>query len=212
MLEDYKVDNFPMSTIEAMESIINIMKNSICKIRINNGQQGTGFLCNVNLNDWDTLRFLITSDFFIDENDFVIGNKINISLNEGRISKEIIIEENRKNFTDKECGITFIEIKSKDGIKKESFLDIDENIYNNNPKEYLKRLPVFLLQYPDGEKIKKSEGLILRLRENNYTIEHLCKCDSCSSGGPLINFNNNKVVGIHKGFGNGQKWNLGIFY
>ena len=173
MLEDYKVDNFPMSTIEAMESIINIMKNSICKISINNGQQGTGFLCNVNLNDWDTLRFLITSDFFIDENDFVIGNKINISLNEGRISKEIIIEENRKNFTDKECGISFIEIKSKDGIKKESFLDIDENIYNNNPKEYLKRLPVFLLQYPDGEKIKKSEGLILKLRENNCTIEHL---------------------------------------
>ena len=29
------------------------MKNSICKIIINNGQQGTGFLCNVNLNDWD---------------------------------------------------------------------------------------------------------------------------------------------------------------
>ena len=31
------------------------------------------------------------------------------------------------------------------------------------------------------------------------------------SGGPLINFNNNKVIGIHKDFGNGQQWNLGIF-
>ena len=210
MLEDYKVDNFPMSTIESMESVIDIMRNSICKIIINNGQQGTGFLCSFNINDWDILRCLITTDFFIDESDFDPGSKINISLNEGIINKEITIEENRKKYTNKEYGITFIEIKSKDGIKKESFLEIDENIYDNNPKEYLKRLPVFLLQYPNGDKIKKSEGLILKLRENNI-IEHLCKCDSCSSGGPLINFNNNKVIGVHKDFGNGQQWNLGIF-
>ena len=212
MMEDFKVDNFPMSSIETMESIISIMKNSICKISINNGQQGTGFLCNINMNDWDTLRSLITTDFLIDANDFAPGDKINISFDEGKINKEIIIEENRKIYTNQECGITFIEIKSKDGIKRESFLDIDENIYNNNPKEYLKRLPVFLLQYPNGDKIKKSEGLIIKIRDNNYTVEHLCKCDSCSSGGPLINFNNNKVVGIHKDFGNnGHQWNLGIF-
>jgi len=210
MLEDYKVENFQMSTIEDMERIMHIMKNSICKISINNGQQGTGFLCRFNINDWDTLRCLVTTDFFIDESDFDPGSKINFSLDEGRINKEITIEENRKKYTNKEYGITFIEIKSKDGIKKESFMEIDENIYDNNPKEYLKRLPVFLLQYPNGDKIKKSEGIILKLRDNN-TIEHLCKCDSCSSGGPLINFNNNKIIAIHKDFGNGQQWNLGIF-
>jgi len=210
MIEDYKVENFQMSTIEDMERIMHIMKNSICKISINNGQQGTGFLCRFNINDWDTLRCLVTTDFFIDESDFDPGSKINFSLDEGRINKEITIEENRKKYTNKEYGITFIEIKSKDGIKKESFMEIDENIYDNNPKEYLKRLPVFLLQYPNGDKIKKSEGIILKLRDNN-TIEHLCKCDSCSSGGPLINFNNNKIIAIHKDFGNGQQWNLGIF-
>ena len=199
-----------MSTIEDMERIIHIMRNSICKISINNGQQGTGFLCSFNINDWDTLRCLVTTDFFIDESDFDPGSKINFSLDEGRINKEITIEKNRKKYTNKEYGITFIEINSKDGIKKESFMEIDENIYDNNPKEYLKRLPVFLLQYPNGDKIKKSEGIILKLRDNN-TIEHLCKCDSCSSGGPLINFNNHKVIGIHKDFGNGQQWNLGIF-
>ena len=178
MIDDYKVDNFQICTIEDMERIIYIMRNSICKISINNGQQGTGFLCSININDWDTLRCLVTTDFFIDESDFDPGIKINFSLDEGRINKEITIEENRKKYTNKEYGITFIEIKSKDGIKKESFLDIDENIYDNNPKEYLKRLPVFLLQYPNGDKIKKSEGIILKLRDNN-TIEHLCKCDSC---------------------------------
>ena len=88
MLEDYKVDNFPMSTIESMESVIDIMRNSICKIIINNGQQGTGFLCSFNINDWDILRCLITTDFFIDESDFDPGSKINISLNEGIINKE----------------------------------------------------------------------------------------------------------------------------
>ena len=99
MMEDYKVDNFPMSSIENMESIISIMKNSICKISINNGQQGTGFLCNINMNDWDILRFLITTDFLIDANDFAPGDKINISFDEGKINKEIIIEENRKIYT-----------------------------------------------------------------------------------------------------------------
>ena len=72
-------------------------------------------------------------------------------------------------------------------------------------------MPIYLLHYPNGDNIKKSEGLIKRITENNYTLEHLCKCDCCSSGGPLINFNNNKVIGIHKGFGNGKKWNYGVF-
>ena len=75
MIEDYKVENFQMSTIEDMERIIHIMRNSICKISINNGQQGTGFLCSFNINDWDTLRCLVTTDFFIDESDFDPWNK-----------------------------------------------------------------------------------------------------------------------------------------
>ena len=99
--------------------------------------------------------------FFLDGNDFYSGRKINISLNDDKINKEIIIDENRKKYSNKEFGISIIEIKSKDGIKKDSFLDIDEHIYDENPKEYLKKLPIYLLHYPNGDKIKKSEGRII---------------------------------------------------
>ena len=139
MEEDYNVDDYPVSSIEAMENMINIMKKSICRININNGKKGTGFLCNVNLNDWDALRVLITTDFIMNTNDIAPGDKINISLNEGKINKEIILDQKRKKYINQEYGITFIEIKNTDGIKKDSFLDIDENIYDKNPKEYLKK-------------------------------------------------------------------------
>ena len=45
MEEGFSVNDNPMCSIEEMEKIINIMKESICKIKINNEQQGTGFLC-----------------------------------------------------------------------------------------------------------------------------------------------------------------------
>ena len=64
MEEGFSVNDNPMCSIEEMEKIINIMKESICKIKINNEQNGTGFFCNVSMDDWDILRVFITTDFF----------------------------------------------------------------------------------------------------------------------------------------------------
>ena len=33
---------------------------------------------------------------------------------------------------------------------------------------------------------------------NNYDIIHLCSTDNGSSGSPIINLENNKIIGIHK--------------
>ena len=51
---------------------------------------------------------------------------------------------------------------------------------------------------------------IKSIYEDNYTIEHLCDSSEGSSGGPLINSMNYKVIGVHKGGAKGVKeHNLG---
>lgn len=56
-----------------------------------------------------------------------------------------------------------------------------------------------------------SQGKIKSI-DDNYIIKHLCNTDHGSSGGPLINSIDYKVIGIHKGRAkDGKEYNLGIF-
>ena len=93
---------------------------------------------------------------------------------------EIILVKSRKLYTDQNYDVTFIEIKKEDGLKKESFLDLDEEIFNGSPNELFRNKSIFLLHYPKGTKMHYSQGIIKRINEvDNYTIKHLCN----SSGG-----------------------------
>jgi hypothetical protein len=87
-------------------------------------------------------------------------------------------------------------------------MEIDKNIFEDDFKEIFKNKSIYLLHYPKGVEICKSEEVIKNIAEDNYTIVHCCDSTNGSSGGPLINLKNNKVIGIHKGY-NG-KINLGI--
>ena len=42
-------------------------------------------------------------------------------------------------------------------------------------------------------------------------IEHLCETKYGCSGSPLINYNNNKVLGFHKGKEEKEDWNVGTY-
>ena len=56
-----------------------------------------------------------------------------------------------------------------------------------------------------------SSGIIKNIRENGYSIEHLCDGRE-GSGGPIINSNNFQVIAIHKGGAfNAKNFNLGTF-
>ena len=91
-------------------------------------------------------------------------------------------------------------MKQNDGMQSDSFLEVDKDIYKDNFKQIFKKKSIYLLHYPKGIEICKSEEVIQNIREDNYTIEHYCDSTKGSSGGPLINLNNCKVIGIHKGF------------
>jgi len=56
-----------------------------------------------------------------------------------------------------------------------------------------------------------SSGILLSISEDKGEIKHNLGTESGSSGGPLINFKNNKLIGIHKGTINGKNYNLGNF-
>ena len=202
-------------SLDAMKIIEKQMENCVCKIESNKGGCGSGFFCNIPYDDWNLLRVLVTNNHVLDEDDIKTGNKISFSINNSKIIKEILIDESRIKFTSEDYDVTFIEIKEEDGIKRDSFLDIDAEIDEVNPDETYRQKPVYLLHYPKGIESQKSEGLIknITIINNNYIdIQHFCDSTKGSSGGPIINCKTNKVIGIHKGGeGKEKNWNLGTF-
>ena len=118
---------------------------------------------------------------------------------------KLFFNDSRLFYTNKEYDITIIEIKKDDGLDLESFLEID-NI-NNNPIEYYNQKSVYLLQFPNDKEADFSNGDIKSL--DNYTIYHTCNTIKGSSGSPIINILNNKVIGIHRGSKGVFNYNLG---
>ena len=102
-----------------------------------------------------------------------------------------------------------IELKQNDGLNSYSFLEIDDNVFKDEPNNYYPKKTIYLIHYPLGQKVEFSNGIIKNIFEDHYTIAHLCSTKSGSSGGPLINMSNHKVIGIHKGSKEGKNFNLG---
>lgn len=107
--------------------------------------------------------------------------------------------------------ITFIEIKKDiDNLNINSFLDIDEDIFAEYYKNSLEKKSVYLLHYPHGNLSIYISGIIKGLLvNNNFTFRHSCQTQKGSSGSPIINLFNHKVIGIHKGYIENQNFNLG---
>ena len=72
-----------------------------------------------------------------------------------------------------------------------------------------KQKSVYLIHYPNGKKMEYSPGTIKNIILDNYNIQHLCSSEYGSSGGPIINLSNYKIIGVHKSSKGNQNWNLG---
>ena len=197
------------TNLETMMVIAKQMQESVCKIYGKN-MIATGFFCAIqNVKDWDSqnLYALIASNHVLGKQDIEPNKKIKISLNNENKYLEIEIDNSRKTFSSEKYDVTMIEMKQNDGIPLDSFIEIDKDIYKDNFKEIFNKKSIYLLHYPKGKEICESREMLMNISEDNYTIIHCCDSDNGSSGGPLINLKNNKVIGIHKGF-NG-KVNIG---
>ena len=189
-------------TFEETQRILDQMKNCICKI---NAQEmyGTGFFLKINFEDNTSINVLTTSYRLIDEKYLTDNKEINILLNDYK-TRIIDLEKKRNIYTNKEYDLTLIEINKKDDIN--NFFDIDENILSNdNPKLFYENKPIYIIHYLNMEKVSFSYGICSEL--NEAEIKHTCIIKQGSYGSPILNFANNKVIGITKE--QNRNYNLG---
>jgi len=181
------------------------MENNICKIYKFDGGKGSGFFCNI-ISGKEIIPVLMTNNHLIDEKYLNENNEIQLSLNDDNEIKKIEINGKKKIYTNKEYDITIIEIKpEKDKIN--NLMEIDEKIYKNDSNIIYKNKSVYIIHYPLSDKVAVSYGIINNIEV--YNINHFCCTESGSSGSPIIDLSNHKIIGIHKGGSN--KKNKGIF-
>ena len=206
----YYRESIPSIFKEEMKRLIWMMKSSICKIECNNESYRTGFFCSLSYNGNFT-RVLMTTNNILNNNDISIGKKIKFSIDNDKINYEIIIDELRKVYINEEYGITIIEIKEiYDNLEQIYFLEINKSIFEEYYYSHeIIRTQIFFLHYVD-EIIKYSVGYIRGIKDQ-YKFYHICDTSTSSSGGPLIDTFDLKVIGIHKEESKFPNTNFGIF-
>ena len=121
--------------------------------------------------------------------------------NEQKIEIEL---NDKKMYTNIEYDTTIIEIKNEDEKEIKDYIDyiyLDESIFNED-KEIINK-NIYILQYPIfyTDKIEQiasvSYGIIKH--KNKYNIYHSYSTNYDSSGSPILDLSNNKVIGIQIG-------------
>ena len=147
--------------IEQIDIIRQKMEKSICKIKCPKGGYGTGFFCKIPFpNEFNLLPLLITNNHVLDETDIMIGNNFIFSLKNDEFIFKILFDNNRKTYTNKDYDITMIELRQNDGIEGFLFLEIDDNTFMEKPNDYYPNKSIYLIHYPNGQKVEFSIGVI----------------------------------------------------
>ena len=152
---------------------------------------------------------MITNNHIIDS-DYVKKNKIiKVTINNDEDDKTIEINDNRLIYSNEEYDVTIIEI-NPDKDKISNFMELDERIYRENSHFFYKKESVYIIHYANGENVLVSYGIINYI--DNYNISHFCYTQNGSSGSPIINITNNKIIGIHKEGSSNFNINFGTFF
>ena len=204
-----KIKGSPDSiSLEQIKNIYHQMNNCVCNIILGD-TAGTGFFCKIPFPDQNNLLpALVTVNHVLD-----ISKHKKVEFHLNGLYHSILIDNSRKIYSSKRLDSTIIEIK-KNELNTNYFLDIDENIYQNDLESLYLKKPVYILHFEKGAKLAFSSGNITGVKFagiNNYKIIYTCSTEHGSSGGPIINSSNFKVIGIHKGYKKDIKLNMGIF-
>ena len=201
MTYEKKINDYPDTvSLKGTEEIVKQMKKSICKILLGE-KEGTGFFCKIPFGN-NLLPVLITNNHIIDEI-ILKEKKISLAINNEQEYKEILLE-GRIQYTNKNYDITIIEMKKEDNIS--DYLDLDKKIDN----KLYERESIYIIHYAGSKGIGVSYGIIKNIEgENNF--HHFCNTENGSSGAPILNLSNNKVIGVHLGATKNFNYNLGLF-
>ena len=189
-------------SIEGTKKILDQLMNCICKIKMK-GEFGTGFFCKIPDKN-EILKVLMTNYHVLNEKNLEENQKLNILLNDENQIIKLDLEIARKFYFNKDYDLTLIELKEEDKIK--NYLELDDNLFQENSEIIYIDKSIYVLQYPNGQNACVSYGLLNNIAE--YNIMHRCSTDKGSSGSPILNLQNNKVIGIHKK-GTNFNYNMG---
>ena len=212
-----KATNNITTTREGNKRIGEQMEKCVCKIK--GESEGSGFFIKIpNPNGKNTIPVLATNNHIISIRN--IKNKDNVILfnfNEEKEEKLKDMEE-RKRYSNEIFDITFIEIKEKDGIGHEHFLEIDDinfdddkKIFKETLKTKYKNHAIYNISFPKIEeinKVKVSYGNAGPFEEGSYKLHHNCETHEGSSGSPILSLETFKVFGVHFGGLKEKKNNL----
>ena len=169
-------ENFPFINKSQTKIIISQLEKCICKIIKEVENTGTGFFCKIPYPDqFHLLPILITNNHILEENILRKYCNIRFTINDDNIEKNILIDDSRLIFTDKEIDITIIEKKPFDKIIH--FLDIDEDILIEEEKDnnFYGDEQIYISQYPTSKKASHSVGRIKDIL--GFNINYYCYTD-----------------------------------
>ena len=210
-IKEKGLSNLPKVILaKQMKILLTLLETNICKIYCNDGSRGTGFFCNIEIGWNKNIKVLMTNNHVLNVNAIKPGKTVKFSINNDNKYYKILIDKSRRTYTNEFYDVTIIEIKEKDKINEKSFFDLDRQIFEENSYEIFRNTQIYLLHYPKGIEMETSNGVIKSISIDNQEIQHLCDTSGGSSGSPIINKDNFKVIGIHKGGAEGAKnYNLG---
>ena len=194
-LKDYPIPIF----FEGAEKILKQMKNSVCQVLTKRGNKGTGFFTKIPIKKNDYIPVFITNNHIIDQDILNNENEIKIKIKNDSTINSIDLRYVFK-YTNIEHDVTIIKLKQKEG-KSYDFLELDDNILNNDGINYIGN-SIYLLHYlnnSEGSKVAVSYGILKdRYERSKLNFIHYCSTDYGSLGAPILNLSNNKIIGIHK--------------
>ena len=189
--------------VSISQNILSKLEKNICKVYQINNTIKTGFFCKIPyLINSQLIPVLITNKLIINKENSEMDKTIKISFND---INDNIIEKNielRLIFINEEKDINIIEIiPNSDEINLTNFIEIDENIFQNNESyESYKDKTIYLLGYPNVHFPSYSLGTIKEINDNNFKYL-LCnnENDLYTSMSPILSLSNNKIIGVNKG-------------
>ena len=210
MLKDFPIPIFFKET----KKILQQMEKSVCQICIKDGSKGTGFFSKILLPNNTFVPVFISNNHVINEKYLKEEKEIIIKMNVGdKTNIKKINIKNRLYYTNEEQDITIIEIKEKNQDNSYEFLEFDDNILKDDGFGYIGN-SIYILHYPahfEEDKVAVSYGIIKgRFNDKKFDFKHYCSTEYGSSGSPILNISNNKVIGIHKKRGT-KEFNIGLF-